>query len=280
VEVRVAMRRYLVLLALIVVWVGVSPGPAVASPAPPLPTSMAALGDSITTATDVCCWYGDHPGSSWSTGDASWDGVRSHYERIRAVKPGIAGNQYNDAVAGAKMSDAPAQASRAVAQRARYVTILLGANDLCTPSTGSMTSVDDFRAQFRQALSTLRSGLPGNAHIYVSSIPNVYHLWEIYHDDFIAQWVWSFAHICQSLLASSNTDADRQLVRDRESQFNAVLAEECGRLTNCQFDGYAVFNYRFTRGQVSKLDYFHPSLSGQAALADLTWRTSWWTAVA
>jgi hypothetical protein len=27
---------------------------------------------------------------------------------------------------------------------------------------------------------------------------------------------------------------------------------------------------------VSKLDYFHPSLSGQATLSALTWQTSWW----
>jgi hypothetical protein len=27
---------------------------------------------------------------------------------------------------------------------------------------------------------------------------------------------------------------------------------------------------------VSKLDYFHPSLSGQAALASLSWQHSWW----
>lgn len=27
---------------------------------------------------------------------------------------------------------------------------------------------------------------------------------------------------------------------------------------------------------VSKLDYFHPSLSGQGTLAALTWNASWW----
>jgi hypothetical protein len=27
---------------------------------------------------------------------------------------------------------------------------------------------------------------------------------------------------------------------------------------------------------VSKLDYFHPSLAGQAALAAITWQRSWW----
>jgi hypothetical protein len=44
----------------------------------------------------------------------------------------------------------------------------------------------------------------------------------------------------------------------------------------CRFDNLAVFNTQFTRDQVSKLDYFHPSLSGQAALASITWASSWW----
>ena len=82
-----------------------------ASAGPPLPTSMAAIGDSITRATDVCCWYGDHPAQSWSTGGGAFDGIRSHYERIRAVQPAINGRNYNDARAGAKMRDAPGQAA-------------------------------------------------------------------------------------------------------------------------------------------------------------------------
>jgi len=239
---------------------------------------MAAIGDSITKAADVCCWYGDHPHNSWSTGDASWDGVLSHYERVRALKPSIAGYNYNDAVSGAKMKDAPGQAASAVGQGAKYVTILMGANDLCTSSTATMTSVDTFRYQFQQTLATLESGLPGRAHIFVSSIPNVYHLWELYHTDSISEWVWSTAHICQSLLSTSNTDADRLAVRQREAAFNTVLANECAKYANCRFDGNVVFNYSFSKSQISKLDYFHPSLSGQAALADVTWHASWWGA--
>jgi hypothetical protein len=136
--------------------------------------------------------------------------------------------------------------------------------------------VDVFRAQFQQTLTTLETGLPGQSHIFVASIPNVYHLWQLYHDDPIATWVWSTAHICQSLLAASNTDADRQAVRDREASFNSIMAQECGRYANCRFDGNAVFNYAFTGSQVTKLDYFHPSLSRQAALATVTWNASWW----
>jgi lysophospholipase L1-like esterase len=237
---------------------------------------MAAVGDSMTQAADVCCWYGDHPANSWSTGYAGWDGVASHYERILAGKPAIYGHNYNDSVSGARMSDAPGQAAKAVGQQAKYVTILMGANDLCTSSTATMTPVSTFRAQFRQTLATLEAGLPAQARIFVSSIPNVYQLWELYHTDWLARTVWSVAHICQSLLSSSNTDADRQAVRDREAAFNLVLAQECATFAHCRFDGYAVYRYAFTKSQVSKLDYFHPSLSGQATLASLTWGASWW----
>jgi hypothetical protein len=112
----------IVLLALVVVLTCLVAQPAWA--VPPLPSSMAAIGDSITRAYDVCCTYGDHPGQSWSTGYTSYDGIASHYERIRQRNPAITGRGYNDAVSGAKMAAAPTQAAQAVSQGARYVTIL------------------------------------------------------------------------------------------------------------------------------------------------------------
>jgi lysophospholipase L1-like esterase len=245
-----------------------------AQAAPPPPSSMAAIGDSMTMAADVCCWYGDHPANSWSTGSAGWDGIISHYERLRVLNPAITGHNYNDAKSGARMSDAPGQAQAAVSQQAGYVTILMGANDVCTSSPSTMTPVDTFREQFRQTLQTLATG---QARIFVASIPDVYHLWEIYHTDFWASLVWDAASICQSLLAPNRTTAERQAVRDRTIAFNTVLREECASYPQCRYDGDATFNYQFGRGQVSKLDYFHPSLSGQAALAQLTWTHSWWS---
>jgi lysophospholipase L1-like esterase len=247
-----------------------------AAAAPPLPTSMAAVGDSITRATDVCCWYGDHPAQSWSTGGGWFDGIQSHYERIRAGQPAISGRNYNDSRAGAKMRDAAGQAQTAVAQGARYVTVLMGGNDVCTDSITTMTSVADFRAQFTAAMNTLAAGLPSGSHVFVSSIPNVYQLWALFHNDPAAQTVWLLAGICQSLLSPLNTEQDRQAVLARDQELNQVLAEVCGQYLFCRFDDLAVFNYRFTAGQVTKLDYFHPSLSGQSALASITWARSWW----
>jgi hypothetical protein len=52
-----------------------------------------------------------------------------------------------------------AQAQTAVPQAARYVTILIGANDVCTGSPATMTTVADFRAQFSAAMATLAARL-------------------------------------------------------------------------------------------------------------------------
>ena len=263
----------IMVLALVVVLAGLVAQPAWA--APPLPSSMAAIGDSITRAYDVCCSYGDHPGQSWSTGSTSYDGIASHYERIRRVNPAIAGRGYNNAVSGAKMSAAPSQAEKAVSQGGGYVTILLGANDLCTASPSTMTSTETFRTQFSQAMATLMAQ-DQDPYVFVSSIPNIHQLWEVLHTNSLARWVWTTAKICQSMLGATRTEAERQLVVDREKAFNQILAQVCAAYTRCRWDGGAVYNYQFTASQVSTLDFFHPSLSGQATLARVTWAASWW----
>jgi hypothetical protein len=266
------MARIMV-LALVVILAGLVAQPAWA--AAPLPASMAAIGDSITRAYDVCCSYGDHPGQSWSTGSTSYDGIVSQYERIRRVDPAITGHAHNDAVTGAKMAAAPAQAATAVSQGARYVTILLGANDLCSSSPSTMTSPEDFRAQFSQAMATLMAQ-QRDPYVFVSSIPNLYQLWEVLHTNSLARWVWANFHICQSMLGATRTEAERRLVADREVAFNQTLAEVCAMYPRCRWDNGAVYNVQFSASQVSTLDFFHPSLSGQASLARVTWAASWW----
>jgi lysophospholipase L1-like esterase len=263
----------IVVVTLVVILAGLIAQPALA--APPLPSSMAAIGDSITQAYDVCCSHGDHPGQSWSTGSTSYDGITSHYERIRQLNSAIAGHGYNNAVTGAKMAAAPGQATQTVNQAARYVTILLGANDLCSSSPSTMTSTATFQSQFQQAMATLLA--PGqDRYVFVSSIPNLYQLWQVLHTNSLARWAWANFHICQSMLGATRTETDRQLVVSQEQAFNQVLADVCAQYPRCRWDDKAVYNYQFSTSQVSALDFFHPSLSGQAALARVTWAASWW----
>jgi lysophospholipase L1-like esterase len=261
--------------------VGVGAGArANAAPARPVvPDSMAAIGDSITQAYDDCCSLGElgaHPQDSWSTGDGyPANGIESHYVRIFAMNPSIAGHAYNDSGVGATVADTESQAQLAVAQGAQYVTILIGADDACTGTIASMTPTSAFQAAFQTAMSTLESGLPAGAHIFVSSIPNIYQLWSVLHTNPLAQLVWSFG-ICQSMLSTANTEAQRQQVLAQVVAYNAILSQVCGQYANCRWDGGATFDYQFSPSDVSTVDYFHPSQTGQAVLAGLTWAKSWW----
>jgi lysophospholipase L1-like esterase len=238
------------------------------------PASMASTGDSITRAFNTGSFpFLDAPANSWSTGTSAT--VNSHYRRLLALNPAIAGRNFNFAVSGADMADLNGQVQRAVAQGVEYVTILMGANDVCASSEAAMTPVDTFRAQFQTAMQTLTTGLPA-AQVYVLSVPDVFRLWEVYRTSVTAWLVWSGARICQSLLAnpwsfSSGDVARRARVRQRNVDYNTQLAAVCALYVTCRFDGNATFNTPFARSDVTTRDYFHPSLAGQAKLAAVSW---------
>jgi lysophospholipase L1-like esterase len=249
------------------------PAPAAADPGPP-PSSMASLGDSITRGFNACGWYVDCTSRSFSTGSST--SVNSHYLRIRAVNPAINGRNFNDARSGARAADMAGQAQTAVTQGVGYVTMLIGANDACTSSESSMTSVATFRSQIDAALSRLKSGLP-NARVFVMSIPDIRRLWEVGRTSSSARTAWSLFGICQSMLANptstAQADVDRRArVRQRVVDFNTQLAQACAAYgSNCAFDNNAVFSYPFVLSQVSSWDYFHPNTSGQTVLASVTY---------
>ncbi len=238
------------------------------------PDSMASLGDSITRAVNPePSLFGDQPQYSWSTGDNS--AVESHYYRILQQNSLISGNNYNDAVSGARMTHLNDQAQTAVSQGVEYVTILMGANDVCTSSEATMTPVGTFRSQFQQAMDTLTLGLP-DARVFVASIPDIYRLWFILKDNSLAVFIWNTFGICQSLLANptSTAQADierRDRVRQRNIDFNTQLAEVCALYANCLFDNSVGFNTQFEPIHVSTLDYFHPSIAGQTLGASVSW---------
>jgi hypothetical protein len=130
--------------------------------------------------------------------------------------------------------------------------------------------------ELRSALSTLATNDP-TAQIYVASIPNVYRLWQVLHTNLAADLVWSFAGICQSLLANptstSSADQARRLqVQQRTIADNGVIASVCAEFAGrCHFDNDAVYNIAFSAGDVTTRDYFHPNVGGQAKAAATTW---------
>ena len=245
----------------------------------PLPDTMASTGDSLTRAagTGFLPWT-DNVAASWSTGRDTR--VRSHYLRLLALTPAIRGRNYNDARSGAKMGELASQMDRAVSQRADYVTVEMGGNDVCASTEGAMTPVATYRAQFNAAMDRFRMGRP-RARVFVASIPNIHHLWELYHDDLFARFAWAVFGVCQSMLAhptsTAQADVDRRArVLQRIRDYNAALAAVCASYRRCRFDGYTVFKADFTKADVLHTDYFHPSISGQAKFAAGTWAVGYW----
>ena len=241
---------------------------------------MSALGDSITLAVNSCSSWSGCAQYSWSTGANA--AVPSHFQKIRALNPGLVGQ--NNAVSGAKSIDLDAQAVKAVSHQAQYVTIEMGANDACTRTTTDMTSPDAFRTNVKRALATLLNpaGTITPRQVFVASIPNLRTMFDINRGSSSARLTWGLLRICQSMLANptSNLPADearRAMVLQRVVDFNRVLAEECGLYPGlCRFDSNAVFNTAFTKTHISTRDYFHPSLAGQVLLATTTWNASQW----
>lgn len=271
---RRAPRILLVVLCLLVSTVGLArPAQAATADAGPPPNSMAALGDSITTAFNACGWYFDCKSRSWSTGTSGT--VNSHYLRILAVNPGIYGHHHNDAVSGARAYHLNGQAQAAVSQRVQYVTVLIGANDACRDTESQMTPVATFRSQVDAALTTLNAGLP-NTRIFVASIPDLKRLWFVAKDSLAARTAWAVGGICQTMLrnplSTAQADVDRRnRVRQRAIDYNTQLQQSCAAHTRCRHDGNAVFNFPFTLNMVSGWDYFHPNTGGQQVLASVSY---------
>ncbi|MQY11348.1 hypothetical protein SRB5_14640 [Streptomyces sp. RB5] len=232
------------------------------------PRSIAALGDSITRGFDACGALSDCPEVSWSTGDSS--DVNSLAARLKTSPS----KTWNLARTGARMQDLSGQLDKAIARRPQLVTILMGANDACRPTTTRMTAVGSYRQLFADALTRLRRELP-HTQVYVSSVPDLERLWEVGHNNEMTRQIWSLG-ICPSMLESPvdfdpRTVDRRARVTDRVRDYNEVLRTECAKHPLCRYDGGASYKFRFSSSHLSKWDYFHPNRSGQGKLAELAY---------
>lgn len=237
------------------------------------PNSIAGLGDSITRAALADNSIGGlsygQPEHSWSTGYEAGDGVDSHYERIRVANPGINGNTYNLAESGATMADLPGQANNAVSVGAQYVVIQMGGNDVCAGDSAGMTSVASYQANFTTALDTLQAGLP-DATILVTEVVRVKRVYDVGRYNLGCLLQWATFQWCDNVLRNGSTQRNQADARNIE--YNNVLRTICAQ-RGIPFDD-DVFEWQFSRGNLSDIDCFHPDRSGQNLLAGITYDAS------
>ncbi|UED88640.1 SGNH/GDSL hydrolase family protein [Streptomyces profundus] len=237
------------------------------------PTSIAAMGDSITRGFDACALLSDCPEVSWATGTDSE--VDSLALRLLGDEEALADRTWNLAVSGAVVADLPAQAAEAVALEPELVTVLIGGNDACATEVSAMTDAAEFRADFAAALDVLRAGSP-DTQVYVSSVPDLERLWAEGQGSTLARLVWRLADVCPSMLADATEQGAeaterRAEVSQRVREYNEALAEVCAADALCRYDGGATFDFAFTTDHISDWDWFHPSREGQSSLAALAY---------
>ena len=247
--------------------------PASAATTTPRVTITAAIGDSMSRAAAADGTRTLQPENSWTTGTGNK--VNSHYKRLTAAS-GKTITPKNFAVSGSHAVDLKAQAVKASAAKANYVTVVSGANDICgASSVAALPTVATYKTNIRNALTALNAGTV-KPQILVGSVPSLMSLYNAGKSQPDALAIWAAYDMCGVMLGNA-TDASeaannrRATVEARVQDFNSALNEVCAEYSNCYFDDNAIYNVVFTYADLSSLDHFHPSISGQNMVAAATW---------
>lgn len=223
-------------------------------------------GDSLNTGFDSTsdCTFVDCHDNTWATGAK----VNSIHKRISVLN-----NQPTEAMnvaqTGSTVSMLSKQLSRIPVEGRTSLNITIGSNDVCN---SEMTSVDDFAKEFSGALQGYVERKPDSI-IYVSSIPNIVMLREMFKSNFAAQIMWDVSGFCSQVFSSEATSETRAMVSEQVQKFNEILANVCTQEFGdvCRWDNYALYNHKFSEEEISNIDYFHPSVKGQERLAQIVW---------
>lgn len=236
--------------------------------------TIVALGDSITKAFNAEHYFGDSPEVSWSTGTKVTTGFLSHLERLQKVFPQKKVSGFNYAVTGAVVRDLDSQVKRANAKKPDYVTVIIGANDICRWSANYQGQLDEFTEHLKTTLDSLVTANP-KVKITMSALPDVYRLWQLSKDTASCRKAWNFIGLCKGLLASDLSNAQRTAFKERWDHANSNMASVAAMFPqNIKFSD-AVATYAFDKDQISSNDCFHPSTKGQSVLAQKTWEEGW-----
>ena len=254
------------------------------------PKRLISLGDSITRAFDATL-PADNLNQSWANGTHGFfeqlfglPDVKSHNQRISA-NFGDSGRRNVVRRAERRQGAEPRGAGhRPAGQDYTYATVLIGGNDVCRDTIAELPTDYEFTVDAAIGLVELLNNLPDGATVQVAAIPDVKRLYEIGIDKTAlgiidCEQLWRLTaqgFPCGSMLSPDNSEADREYVRQRNIQYNAILqyltALGANKYKNL-FISWTdkTFTYPFTADDVSNIDCYHPSSRGQRTIARETW---------
>lgn len=212
---------------------------------------------------------GENKDLSWSSGGVA--------ESHRLYLQGLLNHPVeaiNVAVVGSTAANLPAQLQMVLPTKPDYLTITVGANDICS---WDELSYDEHLARFQDEVSELlweiERKLP-QTKVLLVSIPDMIRLRALSLGS-RCRWVWELAGICGRLLGTQTTSSDLATFRVHWQGANDALRAAASLFDNVRFAD--VSDVVFEKRHVSRLDCFHPSAEGQVLLAQQTWERGWFT---
>jgi GDSL-like Lipase/Acylhydrolase family len=209
-------------------------------------------------------------GTQMQVGSVSWSGDTS-FNLEQQVTDALAWNSArNPAAAGPD-----------------YVTLLIGANDICADSVEHMSDDRDIYNNVDTAVSRLVSANP-NVKVVISSLPDVNSLNTVAkHSRLLGVYpyqrcedFWRKVNLCRTLTRLDEGSLDRHIVGEKVVAINRMLSEITERV-NTQTQNQNViyspttYEQKFTDKDIS-IDCFHPNQRGQNMLAEATWNDGFW----
>ncbi len=233
---------------------------------------IGALGDSISRGMSIASVAQEDVPLNWSTG-RSLPG--SHLNLLAGLFQqygwSVTIDDYNLAVSGDTVLGASSMLAGQAAQLAllnpHYVTLEIGANDVCQGNLASAGASSAFKAGIVSVLNTLVHASKPPAVIAVASIPNIWALQQIpsLANAQLCQLAWQT--VCPNFSVGASAFLAQWMIG------NQAIADAVAAVGgNVAYDNGAVSNTVFSAGDVA-LDCFHPSQSGQTKLAQTVWST-------
>ena len=231
------------------------------------------------------------PEKSWASGSDENDLLMSHYERLKAYVPNL--KAHNFARSGARSVDLRLQAFSLLRYEIRqnktfdYITLMIGANDLKGKTWNEITPVQDY---VQNVENTLKVVLDFNAHrkILVVGIPPLLQIiknsadvmaYEFLKKDISCSQMRKIVYGALLLFQYKDDLVYGRLEKLMEDQ-QAGLQELVSRLSKAypqaQLKTVLGFSNFSSVEKILSVDCFHPSLWGQAEIAEWTWIHGFW----
>lgn len=229
---------------------------------------VGAVGDSLSTGFNAKR-FGNNKSLSWSTG--SDKRVNSHFQRYAALFPDAEVKAVNAAVPLSTVEQLAGQVSRLLKSHPDYVTVAIGANDVCSWNDDYEAELAAFSDELHAQVAALVESKP-SIKISLMPVPNLYNVWQVSHKKPFCQLKWDLIKTCPALLSSKADDESRAGLVERVVAANAAIAEVAAAYPDNVLFNPEVANAKFEWAQLSPIDCFHPSIDGLNLIADKTWQ--------